>query len=633
MSNELEPTSNQMEPTFNWERIDSLMGRRLKLRADRTTPFPTIAPTDNIAQITRKVMNYVKKTNDPAELTDEQIADMCGMKLANMEEPLSSVISNDDFDKRIRRDFKLFGRQRIVWCRDNDDKPVAISTASTASKTGVFLFRDHRSIAFRVENLSQISVVAQYAHEFKQMFPEFTDKEVDNLARLLANKRYSGSKYEFLWAENMWDQNICRWTRKALELDVVQEGLERDGIKLSSPDPSEFSVIEMRYVWLNTPLDPELNECYAFSSSSRVNKSIIDRELNGEENWRARELNRCWRSFLETQIGMEYSAELERKYVRTNSPEHSATVWQEKRNIPQKYLDAASNSVFAASGDFRHVEIDSDVDLELFQGVEKEYETLRGSIGATKAPTLRWRKTGRHKALGVYHPHVDNIAVDPRHPSSFLHEYAHHLDYTVEGINLSNSEDFRPLLHRAQAMLRPLYDSVSRSRYQYFLTPTEIFARTSELYFFWRGVNTSLNGDVSKYDVTPYAEMIGLKDEIISYWDGLIEKLGGSIPTPENLAKTREAAQERPAALKPLSGGIEAPEQLIQQGMQGALFAKGAGADEVAFIHGRELLNAAGMGELAAALSDYSGSPADAAGNGGSPTANITHEANRRQTM
>ena len=53
---------------------------------------------------------------------------------------------------------------------------------------------------------------------------------------------------------------------------------------------------------------------------------------------------------------------------------------------------------------------------------------------------------------------MNNIAVDPRHPYSFVHEYFHHLDYTLgadkDTKQLSLSGDFTNMLHGIQRNMR-----------------------------------------------------------------------------------------------------------------------------------------------------------------------------------
>lgn len=65
----------------------------------------------------------------------------------------------------------------------------------------------------------------------------------------------------------------------------------------------------------------------------------------------------------------------------------------------------------------------------------------------------------------------------------------------------------------------------------YYRTPTEVHARSAELYFHWKGLDTSLNGDDDKYGSDPaYTSLEPMKDEIVTYWDAKLAELGAEPP-------------------------------------------------------------------------------------------------------
>ena len=76
------------------------------------------------------------------------------------------------------------------------------------------------------------------------------------------------------------------------------------------------------------------------------------------------------------------------------------------------------------------------------------------------------------------------------------------------------------------------------------MTPTEIFARTGELYYHWSGLETSLNGDADQYSEASYKALEPLKESITKYWDSAIEKMGGQIPNEKTINKHLEADKE-----------------------------------------------------------------------------------------
>lgn len=200
---------------------------------------------------------------------------------------------------------------------------------------------------------------------------------------------------------------------------------------------------------------------------------------------------------------------------------HSATVWEDKKHIPASHVAAAAASTFARDG-MGHVEIDESVDLDDLHKVEGEWAVLSRRVPHTKPPArMAFRLTGRHQAAGVYSPVSDSIAVDPRHPSSTWHEYVHHLDHTSGGQQMSLSDDFRPILRRAQKAVLddPRFAATGRST-DYWRTPTEVFSRSAELWLAWSGVRTSLNGDSGKYDGNPaYETLYPMREQIMGYFD------------------------------------------------------------------------------------------------------------------
>jgi hypothetical protein len=206
---------------------------------------------------------------------------------------------------------------------------------------------------------------------------------------------------------------------------------------------------------------------------------------------------------------------------RDGQSKHSATVWEDKKNIPVTHLEAAASSTFHRDG-MGHVEVDESVDLDDFRAVEAEWAELSGRVPHTTAPSrMAFRLTGRHNAAGVYSPDRDAIAVDPRHPSSMWHEYVHHLDHTSGPQQASLSDGFRPILRSAQRAVREddRFTAMGKNL-DYWRTPTEVFSRAAELWLHWRGVSTSLNGDESKFDPNvAYSSLYPMREQIVAFFD------------------------------------------------------------------------------------------------------------------
>ena len=82
------------ESSFEWERVGSLLDRTLKLNKETTARFPVMKPDDDLAKMTRKIMNYVNKSTNVASLTDNEIAEMAGLRVADDEQFSWTMLSN-----------------------------------------------------------------------------------------------------------------------------------------------------------------------------------------------------------------------------------------------------------------------------------------------------------------------------------------------------------------------------------------------------------------------------------------------------------------------------------------------------------------------------------------------------------
>ena len=218
----------------------------------------------------------------------------------------------------------------------------------------------------------------------------------------------------------------------------------------------------------------------------------------------------------------DYNIELMEKYSRDIHSE-VARAFETKKNIPQRILKVMKNNKFLEN--FSYVELDSDTDLEKFSIVEKEFLRIRKlfNMSEVKKAELRIRKLGKHKALGLYYPGLICLCVDITSPSSFMHEFAHHLDYTASSYPLSLSNEFRTVIREYTKRYDSQIDEdtyLKRKR-NYFLTPTEIFARTFEMYLVEKGVETSFLKDKKDMKINngyPKADK-KFMNIIISYFD------------------------------------------------------------------------------------------------------------------
>lgn len=171
-----------------------------------------------------------------------------------------------------------------------------------------------------------------------------------------------------------------------------------------------------------------------------------------------------------------------------------AKTYMTKKNIPKKIQSFMNNNVFLNM--FGFVEADEDCELEKLDKISTEFKNLSKEIylPIVKNHSLRFRKLGKMKALGVYYPGYDTLAVDLDGISSFIHEMFHMIDY--ENDILSLNSDFEPLLKYYIELLDRKVDSFGedsdiyefwckgKSKYSraYYTSNEEAFARMGELY-------------------------------------------------------------------------------------------------------------------------------------------------------
>jgi hypothetical protein len=216
----------------------------------------------------------------------------------------------------------------------------------------------------------------------------------------------------------------------------------------------------------------------------------------------------------------ERNGELNREYAKRANSAHSATVYEDKKNRDESHVLAGENSTFA--DDFNNIEIDDSVDLDKFNKIQNEWKTFRTWLPETNdKATFRFRKTGRHHALGVYAPAKKNIAVDPRSPSALGHEYIHHWDYNsrTDGMQQSMSPDFRPIVKSYQQNLDKTAIRGSDDKYT---APTEVLARAGELYLHWKHADDSssfLATDSEYEHQFDYQPLLPFKNDIIAFFD------------------------------------------------------------------------------------------------------------------
>ncbi len=224
-----------------------------------------------------------------------------------------------------------------------------------------------------------------------------------------------------------------------------------------------------------------------------------------------------------------------------------ARSFQTKKNINKQTLAAMENNKFLAK--YGYVEIDNDVSLEKFSALEKEYEQLMTmiSIPRNSEGSFRIKKLGHHRAAGLYYSSPVRATIfDLDSPDAYCHELAHQIDdtWSEKGMLLSETILFRKikdmyetLTEKAVELLgndhpfKKLWNGNTKYNASYYLQPTEIFARSFELYLWNKGIQTSFLK--KEYSGAEYPKEEGYLKALTMYFDELFAKINEAEPKNE----------------------------------------------------------------------------------------------------
>ena len=237
-------------------------------------------------------------------------------------------------------------------------------------------------------------------------------------------------------------------------------------------------------------------------------------------------------------VNMNYQYKLQYDYEKSIDKVVRATAWTTKKTINEQTKKAMEST--SLNKLYKFVELDNDVDLDKMAIFESEMAEIKNKLPRfdnEKQATLRLRKLGNYKALGMYVPANNTIAIDFRDGGdtdvmnydeagiqSFVHEYGHFIDYRSSDGRLSDKDEFYKMAKTYTANLEKFAmknknNHVSK-KLGYYLTPTEIFARGFELFMRAMGLETSLMHDNKVYDNEPEYTAFN-QEEILEYYSGI----------------------------------------------------------------------------------------------------------------
>ncbi len=204
-----------------------------------------------------------------------------------------------------------------------------------------------------------------------------------------------------------------------------------------------------------------------------------------------------------------------------------AKSYMNKAGLPQRTVQAMQASLL--NDYFGFVEYDEDVDLKKAAEVEKMFlavrETYLKKFDASRN-AIRFRKLGNHNATGLYYPGVKCLCVDYRHPSSFMHEFGHLLDYECGSLSLKDRfYQVKRLYREWLAKYEGSFNKKSKYNMQYYLMPTEIFARSFEIYC-CKELKISNDLLPEEFEKAVYPTDERYIREVAAYFNSLLERKG-----------------------------------------------------------------------------------------------------------
>lgn len=315
--------------------------------------------------------------------------------------------------------------------------------------------------------------------------------------RVEADESYRDDLIEEL--KSKLNRRICKCVRNGFLYtdgfkagEKIAEVLKLDVFRID-PDMTDIDFLSENKFWVSSEC---ILLCHLLGITD-IKYSHIKRS-KGEYDWS------LLRKYTDVLCWQEQLIQME-QYTRDSDIEYARS-FMTKKTISKKTLKEMEKSDF--NNFFGYVEFDDDCDAEKMKEISREWRALSEKYFSSKSfkdVSLRFRKLRNHRAIGLYYTRLRCICVDIRDASSMVHEYMHMIDdggiSGISGDYLSLKSDFQRLydsycyyIDRAEIPRNGKYNA------DYFKTPTEVFARSAEIYVHRiLGVNNSLVGECNGF--------------------------------------------------------------------------------------------------------------------------------------
>ena len=461
-----------------------------------------------------------------------------------------------------------YGITKVAPLKLNADDPVNIQLRKIASyiyKTGEWTEDDIQE-GVRQAVLSKYSVTQQQTLEIKlspmseedinqqAVFRSYTKGYHIEITDTATQKKFTDSPTYYLIdtaTNKQKNHNVRYYIRHTVPVVRFYTGyeqyligmakLKKDLLRYYEQNQELFEAHQVSFTEYKSKVDSMCNRIQ--QKDTKFFEERKPRKLFGGEQPLTEEALRFnfIRAQIQKYIDHTYNIVRQQNYEAEIDKMTRASAWQTKKNINDETKSLMENT--SLKDFFHYIELDNDVDLELYKDFEQEMQSIYPLLPKTnEVADLRLRKLGNYQALGLYHSMSHTIALDfrsgkdrgkdknnpyaPNEPgiASFIHEYGHFLDFTVdvENGNLSMQEAFQPILQRYQQNLNRLdKDSFVKARADYYSTPTEVFARAFEVYTAHLGLQSSFLRSSKSYELLEQYQLFdeSIRPVLYAYFD------------------------------------------------------------------------------------------------------------------
>lgn len=331
------------------------------------------------------------------------------------------------------------------------------------------------------------------------------NKAAESLIDSLNEKSLGAKKYTYLFEKSLRVEQSKNVIHEVTPAEVQQNDHLRLWLGFGTKKEEKLDNTEIEQALKKSPLlmgaENGLGSNYVWNKKAFYHQLDKNKAIDQIGKY----LNQTYNLSLQTNFDQELNS-------------NRATFFMTKKQINQSTEAKMKELADKWKDNVKGVELDNEVDLDKLDKLSPEIKSTLALLPKSEngeKPIIRFRKLKNHKALGIFTPFNNTLAVDFRPNDgggiglqSFVHEYGHFLDYnTQDGFPRSLSKDFQPILQKTQAEIAHISkdnENGTPKNKTYLSIPTEVFARGFEMYVTHLGLDNSLIKSQKQYNNSRY---------------------------------------------------------------------------------------------------------------------------------